>query len=154
MIIWRGWGILGVGLALIGALLGVSIGNFGGSDAMSIGAGLGVAAGGVGAYFAGKHLNQTRPEQKVESFVEQRRQELDASVRSGRFQLAPGAPTPTSLEDAQAQADELLGHERRHVSQQLTNRHTLFFVPLQYAAFAIMAIGLVITVLGIVTALS
>lgn len=114
--------------------------------------GFGIAAGGVGAHFLGKHLNVTSVDQKVEGHLGQRQAELEHLVQSGRFQLAPGHPMPGSVEEARAQADQLLAGERQHLAGRLRNQHTLFFVPLQYAAFGIVALGLLIAVLGLFTA--
>lgn len=113
--------------------------------------GLGIAAGGVGAHFLGQHLNVAAVDQKVEGHLAQRQAELDHLVQSGQFQLAPGHPMPASVEEGRAQADQLLAGERQYLAKRLRNQHTLFFVPLQYAAFGIVAIGLMIAVLAVFT---
>lgn len=125
-----------------------------GGDAVAICIGLGVAAGGVGAHFVGKYLNVTSVEQKVEQHIAGRQAELEQHVRSGQFQLAPGIPAPASMDEAQVQADGILQNERQHLTERLRNQHTLFFVPLQYAAFGIIALGLVITAIMIWAALA
>ncbi|MGO1974198.1 MAG: hypothetical protein ACTH2Q_14680 [Propionibacteriaceae bacterium] len=147
MIIWRGWGILGVLIALLGAVIGLGVGNMIGGGAVAVCIGLGLAAGGVGAHFVGKHLNVASVDQKVEGHLAQRRAELDHLVQSGQFQLAPGVPVASSEAEARAQADQVLAGEREHLAPRLRNQHTLFFVPLQYAAFGIVALGLVIAAL-------
>ena len=71
------------------------------SDAMFLKLALvGGFLGAVGAWFLGRWLNQKRPFAKLEEWKAQRRVELCSLVDQGQFQIAPGAPAPTSKERA------------------------------------------------------
>ena len=96
--------------------------------------------GAVGAWFLGRWLNQKRPFAKLEEWKAQRRVELCSLVDQGQFQIAPGAPAPTSREEGYAQVEELLEREARDLLPRMLNQHSLYGVPLHM-------VGLVIGVL-------
>ena len=99
MIIWRGWGILGLfvtlagvfgTLAVVHALLGTS------ESASALGGGIGFLLAGVANFFLGRWLNIIRPAQNAEDFRNQLRADLWERVANDAFQMAPGAPEPSS----------------------------------------------------------
>ena len=156
MIIWRGWGIIGVGFALLGCLLGLALWTAFGEPTASPGPfmGPGLVLAGVGTYLLGQRLNVTGVDAKTEQYLAPRRQQLHELVHSGQFQMAPGMPQPSSLEEAQAQASHLLEQERQQVHRQLKDRHTLFFIPVQWVGLFVAFIGIVVLVVTVVVAVT
>ena len=96
MIIYRGWGGMGVVVPVLGAGIMLAIASsLKLSDAMFLKLALvGGFLGAVGAWFLGRWLNQKRPFAKLEEWKAQRRVELCSLVDQGQFQIAPGAPAP------------------------------------------------------------
>ena len=134
MIIWRGWGILaflGIGLsvgitAIFAALSGT---NMEGVTWQGLPAFL---IGGVVIYVLGRHLNQTRPTQKF-STTRALTHGFLAPTLDGSVATLPLAEQP-SLN----QAEQVL-------LKRLRNRHTLFFIPMQWWGIALPLLGLGIT---------
>lgn len=134
MIIWRGWGILaflGIGLsvgltAIMSALSGT---NMDGATWQGI---PGFLLGGIVVFFLGTYLNMTRPTQK---FSEAR------ALSYGL--LAPaldGTSVPLPLEEQPP-----LNQEEQVLLRHLRNRHTLFFIPMQWWGIALPMMGVAIT---------
>lgn len=142
MIVYKGWGVLGILLPLLGAGLMCGIASlFNPSNAVYLKFALiGVVVGSVGTWFVGQWLNQKRPRVKLARWMEERRKELCSLVDQGQFQIAPGAPAPTSREEGYAQVEELLEREARDLLPRTLNQHSLYGVPLHM-------VGLVIGVL-------
>lgn len=141
-------GGLGVVITLVVTLILLGIGTSAGGPNM-VWAGVGIALGGAATLAFGWWINVTRPAQQTVAWAGQREQELDHLVRSGQFQLAPGMPQPSSMAEARAQADQLLAAERAHVTKRLSNIHTLYFMPLQWAAIPIMVLGAGLMIAGL-----
>lgn len=152
MIIWAGWGILAVLLPALGAAVMAGIASAMGLDSSGVQAmvGLGIALGGVGGWFAGKWFNQDRVADQARKLLGGRRQQLEHLVQTGQFHLGPGFPPPNSYQEASAQADQLFESEVGAAEQQLRNRHTVFWIPMQYVSILIAIGGLVIGVMGLV----
>lgn len=149
MIIWRGWGVLGFLIPLVLAAGGAALASaIGGNPAVFVG--LGIAVGGVATFFAGKWFNETNAEQKAASWRQARQQELQHLIRAGQFQVAPGYAMPRSHDEAQGQAAAMLQAEHQSVAKQLRNRHTLFWIPMQWAGVVAVVLGLAICVLMLV----
>ena len=153
MIIWRGWGILALVLTLAGLAIGAAIRPVAGAWAF----GLGLLLGGIGTIAVGYWLNQTRPTQKAEAFRAEREPELARVVEAGQYRpqtvgrteggryVPPQElPLPRSLEEAKQLAARQLDAEVAHVKGQLTNAHSLFFVPLQFVGMALAVVGVVL----------
>ena len=98
MIIWRGWGILGLfvtlagvfgTLAVVHALLGTS------ESASALGGGIGFLLAGVANFFLGRWLNIIRPAQNAEDFRNQLR--ADLMLRTSAISCGPicGSEWPT-----------------------------------------------------------
>ncbi|OCG73100.1 hypothetical protein [Microbacterium sediminis] len=150
MIIWRGWGVLAFVYGAIAMMLFAGLASTMVAESalpFTIAAGLAIAA--VATWFTGQALNVTQPQKKIDEWHAARRQQLDALVSSGQFQLAPGQAPPSSLEEARAQSEQLLQHELQQ-AQRARNGHTLFWIPMQYWAFIFAGIAVVVLVLGIV----
>ncbi|MGA4506956.1 hypothetical protein ACQB6R_01315 [Propionibacteriaceae bacterium G1746] len=146
MIIWAGWGMLAVLMPLLGAGLMVGL-----ASTLQVQdpyftafVGVGLLLGGVATWFVGKYFNKQRPLTEARTHMAGRRQQVEALVQQGRFQLAPGYPMPSSYQEAQAQAGHLLATEEAQLEQRLRNRHTLFWVPMQYTAFLWLALGVLL----------
>lgn len=90
MIVYKGWGVLGILLPLLGAGLMCGIASlFNPSNAVYLKFALiGVVVGSVGTWFVGQWLNQKRPRVKLARWMEERRKELCSLVDQGQFQLA------------------------------------------------------------------
>lgn len=151
LLIFRGLGFLVVLLAAAGAGLGVVVGSQ--VQLPGPGTGVGLLIGGAAGVVLGWWLNQVRPEAEVARAREGLQQDLWARVRAGQFQVAPGAPAPRSQEEAQHQVDSVVAAYEPQFKK-FRNRHTLFWIPMQYASAAVMAAGLLVlvtTVMRIVT---
>lgn len=150
MIIWRSWGILGLlvpaGVVGLFMALGAALGMTGDSPDLTgyfLLLGLGLLAAGAAVYFLGIWFNRTRPEEKLQDYVGQRRMELEHLVRGGSFHLGPGYPPPASMVEAQQQAAFLLEKEEAELRTRMYNHHTLFFIPMQWIGPVIGLGGLV-----------
>ena len=130
MIIWRGWGILGLfvtlagvfgTLAVVHALLGTS------ESASALGGGIGFLLAGAANFF-------------LEDFRNQLRADLWERVANDSFQMAPGAPAPSSEEEAAQQIEQVVTSESRDAERAGRNIHTFFFIPLQWVG-ALEGIG-------------
>lgn len=146
MIFWTGWGILSILIPVLGGALMAGVGTGVGMEDPSVLVGLGVSLGGVASYFVGRWFNETRSQRQADTLLEARRMELQHLVSSGQFQFAPGYAQPRSMEEANAQAHVLYETEQAQVRKAYRNRHTAFFVPMQYFAFFPVVLGLVIAV--------
>lgn len=120
MIIWRGWGILGLfvtlagvfgTLAVVHALLGTS------ESASALGGGIGFLLAGVANFFLGRWLNIIRPAQNAEDFRNQLRADLWERVANDAFQMAPGAPEPSSEAEAAQQIEQVVAGESRNAER-------------------------------------
>lgn len=146
ILIWRGLGFLTVLCSLIGLGLGVMAGTaIGGA---TLGAGAGLLVGSAGGAVLGWWLNMVRPEAEIAKARDGIRQDLWARVRAGQFQMAPGAPAPQSEAEAHQQVEAVAGAYEPELKK-LRNRHTVFWIPMQYASAALAALGLVIMIVGV-----
>lgn len=153
MIIFRGWGLLGLAIPPLTALalgaLPMSLYGTKSAIANSVVA-LGALIGGALGFLFGRWLNVIRPRTKLTEWQEQRRAELRARVDAGQFQMAPGLQVPSSREEGYAQVDQLITNESPDVRRQLSNIHTVFFIPMQWASIgagAVMFCGFLSNVL-------
>ena len=143
MIIFRGWGLLGV---VIPALTTFALGSmplsmYGTKNVIAniIIACVAVVGGALGFLF-GRWLNVVRPQNRLAEWQQQRRAELYARVDAGQFQLAPGIPAPSSREEGYAQVEQLIAGESPEVLRQLRNIHTVFFIPMQWVSVGVSAL--------------
>ena len=134
MIVYKGWGVLGILLPLLGVGLMCGIASlFNPSNAVYLKFALiGVVVGSVGTWFVGQWLNQKRPRVKLARWMEERRKELCSLVDQGQFQLAPGVPLPASAEEGYAQVEQKVQQEASEVLPKMTNQHSLYWVPLHW----------------------
>ncbi len=150
MLIWRGWGILTVGFGIVGIVLGTLLGVVLGGAGM----GIGVILAGAATTAFGHWINVVRPVPQVAALLAARERELTALVEAGAYRpssiglATKGAyrpptqlPMPRSLDEARRMAADQLAAESAHVRGELVNAHTLFFVPMQYAGWAMLALG-------------
>lgn len=147
MIIWRGWGILAILIGGICAGVGtmMSIGN---PSLTPIFVGLMLIGGGVGTWFLGDWLNQKRPVAEFDGWFAHRREEVAALVRGGAYSNVPDPQRPGQLADPWAVGEYVLKQESAKVRAALTNRHSLFFIPMQYLGFVMGGIGVVVMIAG------
>ncbi len=147
MIIWRGWGVLAILIA--GASIGLGVAMSTVNPALrSIFVGLMLIGGGVGTWFLGDWLNVKRPVAEFDGWFANRRNEVAALVRGGAYVNVPDPQRPGQFADPRAVGEYVLQQESAKVRAALTNRHSLFFVPLQYFGFVMGAIGIVVMVSG------
>jgi membrane protein YqaA with SNARE-associated domain len=145
MIIWAGWGIIGlvpIGIALAGgsALAGAT------GWSVSLVMGLGMILAGVANYFLGIYFNVTKPAADLANRMDQRSAQLHAMADAGTFYRGPGYPMPTSLAEAHQQADQLAAEEYQGLKGKVANRHTLMFVPLQWVGVLGGLVGVVMAI--------
>jgi len=144
MIIFAGWGILAVAPPLaLGYLLWWATGG------NMIVSALGVAAGGVADWFLGIYFNKTRPARDLAARMDARSAQLHQMADAGQFYRGPGYPMPTSLAEAHQQADELAVEEYNQLKARVGNRHTLFFIPMQYIGILAAAGGVVMAIVSL-----
>lgn len=153
LLVYRGWGGLGLGFPLLGALIGVAIAASSKLDTQffTMFAGIGAIAGGVGAYLLGTRLNTTGPQRKLVEFENQRRAQLQQLVNEGQFQVAPGAPVPSSIQEGYSQAEFLLTREVEDVKKAASNNHTLYGIPMQWFGLIGAGIGIAVLISGFAT---
>jgi len=149
MIIFSGWGILallppGIGYGL-GMLIGVAVGGESSTKALVI-AGIGLMIGSVGDWYLGIWLNKTRAAKQIDTALAARQQQLQQLVASGQYYRGPGFPMPTSMQDAQNQAQAQFAAESSAAHASIGNRNTLFFIPIQYWAYIGAGLGVVLVV--------
>ncbi|MCL2653809.1 MAG: hypothetical protein FWD63_08505 [Propionibacteriaceae bacterium] len=148
MIIFSGWGILALLPPGAGAGLGVLIGNSVSSSTnlIMLFAAIGLMIGSAGDWYLGIWLNKTRPAAELDQALAARQQTLQQLVASGQYYRGPGFPMPTSMQDAQNQAQAQFAAESAAAHARVGNRNTLFFVPIQYWAYVGAGIGAVMAV--------
>lgn len=132
--------IAGATAALFG-LLGNSLGSRSG-----LWGGVGLIIGGGVAWWVGQHMNVARPKAQIESALAEQAVTYQQLAEAGQFSRGPGYPLPTSLEDAHAQAQAQLMDDRAYLTKALPNRHTVFFIPMQYIALIFVAVGVVVSI--------
>lgn len=138
MIIWRGWGILAflfVAAAIGGGLAISSAVGLGESLLLS---GILLIGAGVGTWFLGNFLNVKKADEKVEAYIQQRGAEIHTMGRAGAFTDQQGNRLPP--EQAYQAAEAMIAGERQKAASAFRNRHSLFWIPMQYLGIA-MAVG-------------
>ena len=149
MIIWCGWGILTFFVTVVGVFgfLAVVTALMGDGEMTSmLGGGIGILAAGVANFFLGRWLNLIRPAREAEGFRNQLRAELWERVANNSFQVSPGAPAPSSEQEAAQQIEQIVESRTRDVARARSNIHTFFFIPLQWIG-VVEGIGGLATVL-------
>ncbi len=149
MIIWRGWGVIPVGITLACLGLGFAMSSVY-PQLRGVFVGLMLIAGGVGTWFIGQHLNQKKPIEEFDAWHAKRRTEIAALVRAGHYSSVPDPQRPGQLADPWSVGEYVLNQEGTRVRDLITNRHSLFFVPIQYIGFVMAAAGLVAIVTGVI----
>ena len=144
MIIFAGWGILAVLVPGVLAWIGWAV-----TGSNQIGAAIGLAIGAVADWFLGIYFNKTRPAQDLAKRMDARSAQLHALADAGQFYRGPGYLPPTSLAEAHQQANDLAIEEYAAVKNKVGNRHTLFWIPMQYWAFIAGAFAIVVLITGI-----
>ena len=100
------------------------------------------AGTGVGTWFLGQWCNQVKPVQQYDLWFARRRDEVAQMVRGGAYANVPEPQRPGQLADPWSVGEYVLQQEGAKVKS-LTNRHSLFFIPMQYIGFAMGAAGLI-----------
>ena len=148
MIIWRGWGALPILIAAaaagLGALMSMSVPGLRG-----LFIGLALIGGAVGNWYLGQWLNLEKPRGEFDQWQAGRRSEVAAMVQGGHYSHVPDPQRPGQFADPWAVGEYVLKQESTKVRAALTNRHSLFFVPLQYLGFVMGGIGIVVMVVGL-----
>lgn len=148
MIIWRGWGALPIAIAAVCIGLGVAMSSAN-PGLRSVFVGLMLIGGGVGTWFLGQWFNKTRPVAEFDSWFAKRREEVGHLVRGGAYANVPDPQRPGQLADPWAVGEYVLQQEAAKVKGALSNRHTLFFVPMQFIAPVLAVGGLAAMVSGV-----
>lgn len=147
MIIWRGWGVLAVLYAFAAMILFTGVGSqILPSEVLPFSAALGLAVAAIATWFTGIALNRSGPQGKVDLWIAERNYQLTELVETGQFSLGPGQPQPQSLEEAREMAATLFEYEKAELNKAAFNRHTLFWIPLQYISFGLAAIAVTILI--------
>jgi len=134
---------------LVLVVFGVCGGVAGGlSHGNPIAVGVGFLGGAAGIWYLGKWFNHSMPKAGYEAAVNARAQELSRMVEVGAYQH-PGLPAPESVEEARAMADEQLKYEAESARRGYFNRHSLFFLPMQYWAVVAAIAGVALIISGL-----
>ena len=153
MIIFSGAGILGLVIPLASGAIGMWVGTLitGNSNSMvsAIIASIFALAGCVATWLLGVYLNKTRPARDLAARMDARSDQLHALADAGRFSRGPGFLPPTSMAEAHQQADAMAIEEYTALKDKVTNRNTLFWIPLQYWAIVSVAISAVLVAVGL-----
>ncbi|UFU06741.1 hypothetical protein [Ruania halotolerans] len=150
MVIWRGWGILGLLFVLaVGVGLGGLFRLVIGEQYEPLPIGLGLAVAGVALFFAGRWFQGWDARRRADKYIESRRPEVAQTIAAGRFQPVPGYQ-PASREEAEQLGAEMLEKEHAQVVRKLRGHHTLFFIPVQYFGLVVAVIGGAIGALGLI----
>lgn len=146
MIIWRGWGILTVLFAGLAIAVGSSLGSKGHQQ---VPIGIAFLLAGVGAWFFGQWVNKQRPEEQFKHWHQGRWGELMHLAHAGQLaHLDPSAAAGRAPLPPQQLAEAVLAGESQHVRSLMFNRHTLFFIPMQFFGILMAAGGLVAAATG------
>jgi len=149
MIVFAGWGILALVPPAIGWFLGFLVGGAVGGESSTVAmaiTGLGLMLGSAGDWYLGLYFNKTMARRNIDKALAARQTQLQQLVASGQYYRGPGYPMPTSLQDAQNQAQAQFQAESAAAYAHIGNRNTLFFIPIQYWAFIGAAIGAIMVV--------
>lgn len=141
MIIWRGWGAIPIAIALLCVALGFGMSSRA-PQLRRVFIGLMLIAGGVATWFIGQYFNQIKPVEEFDAWHAKRRTEIAAMVQAGHYSNVPDPQRPGQLADPWAVGEYVLNQESTRVRAVLLNRHSLFFVPMQYVGFVLAAAGL------------
>lgn len=132
MIFFTGFGLLSFfGPGLLGALVSALMDN------STQGFIIGAIAGSVLMAGLGYYLNRIRPKQQFDQHMAERRHMVQNNVATGRFRLGPEHPVPHSRQEAEAQAQWFLQEEEARTKKALFGRHTLLWIPMDYASIGI-----------------
>ncbi|HIY66693.1 MAG TPA: hypothetical protein H9830_10510 [Candidatus Agrococcus pullicola] len=147
MIVWRGWGVLvfiyaGVGAIALGALGGLM---FPAGGATTIFVGFGIIIGAALGFLHGWYLNVLSPRKKYEAWALQERPRLQEAAEGGR--LAYRNVTPTTAAESDQMIEAIIADGQAEFKRM--GYHSLFFIPMQWAAVVAALIGVVLIVLGI-----
>lgn len=146
MIIWRGWGILALAFAGIGVAIGSSLGSTG---HRTVPTGIALMLAGVGTWFFGQWVNEQRPEEQFKHWHQGRWGELMNLAHAGQLaHLDPAAAAGQPPLPPQQLAETVLASETQHVRSLMFNRHTLFFIPMQFIGILMAAGGLIVAASG------
>jgi hypothetical protein len=141
MIIFGGGGLLGVVPAVLAYIVYNVTGNL-------LAAGIVLIAGGVGVWYLGVYMNKTRPARDLAARMDRRSAQLHAMADAGTFYRGPGYLPPANLAEAHQQANDLAIEEYAAIKGKMGNRHTLFWIPLQYWGIISGIVGLVLAIKG------
>jgi len=135
VLIWRGWGILAPAIGLVSIFVGLAVGTV-----VPYASGVVLMLGGAAIFLLGHWLNVVRSRGEITKAVGARGEELRQLVQSGRYAM-PGAPLPRSYAEAHALAGAEFDAEIPLITKALYNRHTLFWLPMQWFGPAGAAVG-------------
>ena len=151
MIIWRGWGIVGLFLIVGGMALVMGLSGHNSSDTPAgvVAVGAGLLLGGAACAALGYWLNVVRPRSKAAEYLEGVRRELWQRVRAGAFQVAVGAPAPRDEAEAAQQVEYLVSQQSREDRARAAQpEHPLLFIPIQWLGAVAVVGGIILMVLG------
>ncbi|WP_136314363.1 transcriptional accessory protein [Actinomyces procaprae] len=155
MIVWSGGGVLAALFLVLGGGGGAAVAAaFSEEESVTmLCMGIGFLIFGVVGRFVGLRINVTRPDDRLENHLRAYEQEMYGRIQVGAFQAAPGVPAPRSAGEAQQQVDRLVSQERDRIGRALRNRHTMFWIPVQYWGFIEAAGGAALLVAALIRVL-
>ncbi|MFV0429317.1 MAG: hypothetical protein ACK5KO_07825 [Arachnia sp.] len=156
MVVWRGFGGVGLGLPLLGLVIGLGLaGSLPVAEGSSVASlwfavlgGLGLLFGGTGAWLLGNRLNQASPQVKLQEHIHARAATYEKLINVGQFTRGPHFPWPASSDDAHHQAQAQLQQDEAVLRKMLFNQHTVYGIPMQYAGIGLAVAGGILAVVG------
>lgn len=145
MIIFTGFGPLSILGPLLGALVSALTGD------STLGFGIGAILGCLLMVGLSYYLNRTRPKQRLDQHMAERRQMVQNNIATGRFSLGPEHPVPHSRQEAEAQAQWYLQQEEARTKKALFDRHTLFWIPMQYISIGMTVLIMIPAIAELLT---
>lgn len=107
---------------------------------------------GLICFALGWRLNVVGAEAKARAHADEVRTRLVASMSEGTLQVSPGV-APSSQAEAEAFVAQTVAQQYAEARSALRNRHSVFFIPVQYIGALGLAGAVVVFVYAVITAL-
>ena len=111
-----------------------------------------LAVAGLICFAIGWRLNVVSAEAKARAHADEVRARLVASMNEGTLQVSPGV-APSSQDEAEAFVERTAAEQYAEARSALRNRHSVFFVPVQYIGALGLAGAVVVLVYAVINAL-
>ena len=111
-----------------------------------------LAVAGLICFALGWRLNIVSAEARARAHADEVRTRLVASMSEGTLQVSPGV-APSSQAEAEAFIEQTVTQQHAEARSALRNRHSVFFIPIQYIGALGLAGAIAVFVYAVITAL-